>query len=979
MKILYNWPEREMKFIFSQLLTFVVLLLPLFNQELNAQSSDEPPPLLGNERPRLKWRKLETDHSIVIFPQGIESIAQRTARIISALAEKDSTSIGGAAMKVPVILHSQTTFPGGVPTLAPWKSDWTVATPQFSFAGPVQWIDLLTIHEYRHHQQMTMAKRGWFTSVLRATLGQTGWFAYTLMTQPNWFFEGDATYAETMYSNAGRGRTPNFVREYRSLRLSGHHYDYEKAGRNSRKDFVPNIYRQGYYMTSYARRHFGNDIWTKVLEDTYKRKGLFYPFNRSLKKYTGLTTPQLYKATMAELDSVWTESNRGDKQQSTSFLKSPEAKTVTHYRYPHYLPDGKLLMHKSAFDEIPSYVVVDSDGEKKLLQPGTLTPDHEHLSVTGNLLTWVEHRFHPRWLLEDYTVVKTYNFETGKERKITSKSKYLSPSPSYDGKKIVAVEMQPDANHKLVILDTNTGEVLRELSSKPNEYYSYPRWTEDDDKIVVVVLEDKGMALRAFDLASDTHRNLTDFGHHLITRPFSAGEYVYYSASYTGVDNIFALKMNSGEILQLTNSQFGAYDPVVSADRKRFLYSEFKPEGFETREMAIDITSFKEYQPKPEPDFMHADLAEEEGGSILTQLPDTIYQVTRFNPFLKGLINVHSWFPVIDDPFFGIELRSDNIMSNFSLAPGVQYNFNESSWRSSATFTYGALFPILEGGYSYGQRRSDLVFDNSNASYAGRWNESIISGGLRIPFNLSTGNYTTQLSIGGLYKYLNIDFNDNITDDSRDETFSAYRLNFAFSRAQRGARQFLRPRFAQTFKVEIDKTIKTQINSGEQIFTQGSLAFPGLFKTHSFFVTGAYRREELAGAYRFEDRFRYSRGYTNNLFNDSRLDENAFGNIHQISVNYGLPVAFPDLSMGSVAYLRSIGANLFYDFTLGSFAGVDTYMRSAGLEINLDLPLFRIFRPEVTFRFVNRFDIPSSSGDGNFNFEFDFSILDLEF
>ncbi len=126
--------------------------------------------------------------------------------------------------------------------------------------GTVQWIDLLSIHEYRHHQQMQRAKTGWLATTSRILAGQTGWFLNVLMIQPSWFFEGDATYAETVLTNGGRGRMPKFNMEYRAMRLSGMHYNYEKASRRSRKDFVPNIYREGYYLTAYARKHFGTDI-----------------------------------------------------------------------------------------------------------------------------------------------------------------------------------------------------------------------------------------------------------------------------------------------------------------------------------------------------------------------------------------------------------------------------------------------------------------------------------------------------------------------------------------------------------------------------------------------------------------------------------------------------------------------------------------------------------------------------------------------
>jgi hypothetical protein len=38
---------------------------------------------------------------------------------------------------------------------------------------------------------------------------------------PDWFFEGDAVYQETVLSEQGRGRLPQFLNAYPSLWLSG--------------------------------------------------------------------------------------------------------------------------------------------------------------------------------------------------------------------------------------------------------------------------------------------------------------------------------------------------------------------------------------------------------------------------------------------------------------------------------------------------------------------------------------------------------------------------------------------------------------------------------------------------------------------------------------------------------------------------------------------------------------------------------------
>ncbi len=947
----------------------------LYGQNENIETA------LGLDPSSQKWQKIDTDHALIIFPEGAGHLAQRIAALLMAIGEQESGSVGGMAQKVPIILHSNSTIPAGVPFIGPWKSDWITTPSQLFFAGPVEWMDLLTIHEYRHHQQMARAKHGWFADFLRIGLGQTGWFVSMLMIQPTWFFEGDATYAETMLSNAGRGRTPNFDRDYKALRLSGRHYDYEKANRNSNRDFVPNIYREGFYMVSYARKHFGNDVWLKVLDDTYKRKGIFYPFSRSLKKYTGFTTKELYAATMKELDSIWqAEQNQLDLTSSTLRSAKPH-KVFTSYRFPHYISDQSIIAEKSAFNEIKTYYRIDENGEEqKMFSPGFITEDHTNMSLAGNLMAWSENTFHERWGLKDYAVIKTYNLATGKKKKITAKSRYVSPAPSYDGKMMVTVWLKTDGTHDLVIINAETGKVINILPNPDQCFFSYPKWTEDGSAVVVTVTNKNGNAIRYYNIQNGDFEDLTEFDHQLITRTFPKGDYVYFSAAYTGIDNIFALSLEDKSLYQVTSTRFGAYDPAVSPDNSRLVFSEFTADGFELKEMELDPGRWRAYVKALPASFRHFEsLTAQEGGNILEDIQDTTFVVGKFRPFLKSPINLHSWNPVIENPNYGINLTSENIMSTAKATAGFEYNSNEKSWKTSGTFSYGALYPIFDIGFSHGERNSELIYSESNTRYNGKWRENIISGGVRIPFNLSSGNYTTKMQLGGAYQYRDLQFKDEITNPLRNENFGAVSVAYGFERFQRGAKQFVAPRFGQTLSILYDQTINTTRNEGSKFQVDGGLYFPGLFKNHSFFTFGSYKKEDITDSYRFQDNFFPSRGYNNDIFVDGRFDSNAYDDIYRVSLNYAFPLGFPDLSLGSIAYVRGVKATLFYDHTEAMFGREKVFMRSAGVDISLDVPLFRLLQPEFIVRFVNRFDLPNAGQKSNFNVEFAFDIVDLVF
>ena len=97
-----------------------------------------------------------------------------------------------------------------------------------------------------------------------------------------------------------------------------------------------------------------------------------------------------------------------------------------------------------------------------------------------------------------------------------------------------------------------------------------------------------------------------------------------------------------------------------------------------------------------------------------------------------------------------------------------------------------------------------------------------------------------------------------------------------------------------------------------------------------------------------------------------------------ISGNYELPVLFPDWDLGSLAYLRAISVNLFYDHSLGSRNNQESLMRSTGLDINFEIFALRLLSTSLTLRTLYRFDQPDPEMDPIY-FNIIFNILDIAF
>jgi hypothetical protein len=899
---------------------------------------------IGLNPPSIKWQQISTPAGRVIFPKGLDSLAFRAAGIMAFQKKNDRSLVGtGKTKNVTTILQNQSAMPAGFSTPAPWRNEFYITPPQNLFTGPVPWFDYLTIHEYRHTQQFHMANKG-FTLPFKILMGQTGWLLHSLFNQPLWFREGDAVTSETLLTKAGRGRQPRFQMEYRTMRLSGRNFNYEKANfPASFKDFIPNPYRIGYYMTTKLRRDFGDTIWQKVLYDTYHQNPV-YGFNRSLKKHTGYSTKTLYNRTVKELDSIWQQTDKELTLTPIKTLSKPNSKTYTNYRFPHYLPDGSVITLKDAFDEIRTFYKTKPDGsEEKLFPYGIYTDDHTMFSASGELFTWAESAFDERWVNQDYSIIKTYNSRTGETKKITSGTRYFAPALSPDGNKIIAVHSDNFSKNSLVVLDAKTGNLIRELPNPGNAFLAQPRWMEDNLNVIYIAVNNLGNSIIQTNIQTAKTTTLLPFTTIPINRSFPQGKYIYFSAGYTGIDNIYALQIASGKVYQVTSVRFGAYEPTVSENGKKLLFSNYTANGYELTELEINPESWQELQENKGTDIrFHEPLLKAPGNKDITDsVFRTDFKITKYHDFTDGLFNIYGWFPTFGNNQYGAEFYTRNLMSTLRGTVGVFYNTNENAIGSKINVTYAALYPVFDLEYGLRTRRKAEIRVNPETKILEQeWTEKYWLAGVKFPFRLTQGKYRTNLEIGSAYGYYDVDFvpEPEQTIGIPNSSFNSYRGALNFNRILPQARQQVKPRWGQTVGFQYQKAIN---ETPERIFGNAALFFPGLKKTHSLNFEGRWKKEEIQNTYRFSDVFVMPRGYK----------PDPFRKIWVASGNYEFPLWYPDLALGRVAFLQRLRTNLYYDYSEVELNALKDKLNSTGAELFVDLRLLRLFSMTMGFRY----------------------------
>ncbi|MFZ1369898.1 MAG: hypothetical protein WAR78_05935, partial [Ferruginibacter sp.] len=557
-----------------------------------------------------------------------------------------------------IILQNQTTIPNAYVRLAPVMSEFYMTPGQNSFAnGSLRWDDNLTIHENRHMQQFSNFNKG-FTKVFSFFLGQEGQLLANGITVPDYFFEGDAVWQESLVSSRGRGSLPSFYNAYKSLWLAGKKYSWMKLRNASYRDFIPDHYALGYILTAYGYEKYGEDFWNKVTNDAVRFRGFFYPFNRAVERYSGRSYGQFRHDAMQYFkerclpDSITAE--------TAMYRTKAQKNNVIDCQVPYALQGDSILFTKKAYNKIHGFYIL-SGGKETKLRVRDIVIDNYYSYKNGKIV-YAAYASDPRWAVNrDYSVLKILDIYTGKQRQITQRSKYFSPEINDAGTEILTVQVNIDGTNNLCRLDAITGKPVHQIPNTGRLFFTQTRYINVNSAVSAARNKDGDMALVKVDLVSGVIENLTPFSFNVIGYPYVKGDTVYFNASDENADKVFAVTLQDKRIFRVTNNINGVYYPTVNG-KNELLFSAFSAGGYRLASLDLNTVDWKEIPAvhflKGNNKYFTDTMFQMTGVGALNNLNDSNFdkhsggniqhRVTKYRKSFR-LFNFHSWRPVVED------------------------------------------------------------------------------------------------------------------------------------------------------------------------------------------------------------------------------------------------------------------------------------------------------------------------------------------
>lgn len=931
----------------KKLILFLVLMLLYFLPKAQYFQT-------GQDPASLRWRQINTDNFQLIYPDYYESQAQKLAGVLETVYRKGGASLHYQPRKISIILHTQTVKSNGLVAWAPKRAEFYTIPHQENYAQ--DWLEQLAIHEFRHMVQIDKINSE-IPKIIKILLGEQGTALVFGAYIPWWFIEGDAVVSETAFSNSGRGRFPSFLVEHKAQVLEKGVYKYDKAYNSSFRDYVPNHYQLGYYLTGAARVRYGSDLWNQVLNRVGSKPFSLTPFNSALKDYTGFTKVKLYNSVFESLKIIW---EKEDEKYIAPELKtvSPEKSTYTNYRYGHWLNDTTVISYKSALNRIPAFLKINtgSGREKKFLVPGTIF--NESVNYRGEWITWSEQIPDPRWHHSGKSLIWLYNAGNGEKVKIRTEFTAFAPAISPDLKSIAVVESDFSSNYYISVYEIATGNLKYRFQTKDNNYFFSPDWL-GDNHIVAVLLTPGGK--RVYRIFPDENRYelLIDKNLGEVKNLRVFGQQIYFVASRTGKDELFRFDTENNSVEHIFEPRFGLEWPAVSPDGKKLLVSDYTADGLRLIVINPENLKIKSSDEIPNGRYDLAEkLAEQEPGAFDFSGTDTLSFPSRKYSKAAHLINFHSWAPAAIDvnnyefaP--GVSFLSQNKLGTAEFNLGYKWKLDEKVGIFYGKYSFKGWYPVFDIEINAGKSASSYTHINQTVGVRGEiirqdttmkrfsWNLTDFTINARVPLNFTGRQFSRYLQPEVRYAYTMYKHDPSTPGEFFSGNFQSVSYRLYYQQLLKKSYQDVYPNLGFIADLIYRHSPGGDADLGFLKLAQAYLFFPGFMANHGVRI---YSGIQDKNSRTFSEAIRYPRGW--GKINTTLAYSFAF--------DYKMPLFYPEWNLGSLVYLKRVKSALFFD---SAFLEGDVYhdgsvvnkfqstITSIGVELTGDANFLRFYAP----------------------------------
>ena len=891
----------------------------------------------------LDWRVLKTQNGKLIYPSYLGYDAARLAGCIGRVSAADTVNVGVMPRRFPILVSAPSNTSNGYTTLSPYKMVLYTRPMDDTNLGSAEWFQTLLTHEYRHIVQYRMFDRG-FTRLAHCALGYLGW-SMTMYSVPQWFYEGDAVYAETVLSSQGRGRTASFDMPISAIVQDVEHlYPYDKMVLRSYRDMIPNHYPLGYMLVTGAKRRHGADVFSRTAKSQAWYSFWPFAFGCGYHSNTGERLGRSYKMTFGELKDFYTQRSANLNVRDYPVVNDKNKRFYTSYMTPTVIGDNRILCVKTSMAKASQFVVLDTLGrEVEVL--GHTDADGFYCDGNGNVAVYITEVPDIRWSERNYSDIAVFDIAKKTTQIVTNKCKYGSVSIDGDGKRLVVVDFSDDRICKIVVLSLMYDgsqyavQPIKSYYSRPMEYFRCPQFV-GDDKVAFISNYGNKNAIRILDLGSMdvsealayTSENIPEIS------PSDDGNTLYYVSDKSGIGNIYRVPVQGGEPSQVSNVKYGASE--IFEDGDRIYFNSYTHKGYNI--VYCGVNDVVDAQPPSGLDYYKPLLPKEPSGTLdfmATEKPDTtlLSKSKKYHQYYDPF-RFLGWLPDAVDNDYSVSFSTANNLETLFTTVTETYNSDFETWRTDLGVTYSGFYPELSFEASLGKVGDIFMvptFFGKPRPYTFIWKENVYSASVSLPLNLSRFYYNQGVNVGvGLSWY---DVSDKPTEGYEEVPNGGFCIMYGMA-SYSWARHTAYRDFKSPLSFSVGAAVYKSLCDTEasMVSVAASATVPGFFRQNYFTLSGNVIRQDqqqtTANLYLLDHSAFDLRGYSS-----MRMQ-----GLDRLSAEYSFPLGYPDFGIPCLIWIKRFRGSIIGDVAHGEIFRKKYDFASAGFKLMADFSVLRL-------------------------------------
>lgn len=657
---------------------------------------------------------------------------------------------------------------------------------------------------------------------------------------------------------------------------------------------------------SYIPDYYYYQLWENMLTQKYPR-------------FSAIKDRDSLRAIAMDSFNVFYEkhySNIGNFKYAAEFhyMGTNSPRDYTDFNFPQFINNDEVLTIKNTYANNPKLIRIDAEAKEHKIKDATGFLD-SYFAYRNKKIYWSEKQIDQQG--SETGNIYAYDLTNRKSVKLTSHLPYHFPNPSEDGYYIVAVRTGKTHDY-LCQLDAKSGQEEMVIDSQYK--YSYPCYTYDGKDIYVIATDTNNKnAMLKINVKSNTKTVIVDFIYHAMSSIHIGRKFLYFDASFSGLNNIYCYDLLQKKIVTVTNRLSGCYHAASNESEDKLLFTEYTHVGKNL--MVVNVIEFERWRKVekildiPEVRLNYISWIEQYKSSILSTSKK--YKAAKSKELYDNTFKI-----IAQRPEGSIIYNRSSLLKNSSLMAALTINRVEKS--ASPSIGVSKLMGKSEIAIKY-------------AFVANRYQPGSIivlqTHDINFEYNVHTSTFLKGYQF---YQYVQIKPGMNVNNTY---SFPYIDLSYHYKIMKPLCPSNIYSNRALNLGLLYIQDLKN-FNSGisrYHAYIEGVQKMP--LNTHLIAKVG-YMQDNQASRVGYYYNFMLNRGNYRMSFNQA----------YYINLEGSFPIAFVDYSYHKWLYIKAVRGSVFFDAALATQNKRTELNNSQGVEIYAECYINRAFKLNIGFR-----------------------------